>query len=173
MEGMCCVKLGIWFWSSNNVSVKVFNRRSVEWKCQHLAGKIGRLNELFQSTLLKLINTKTVLTYKCDIPIYIIFGGILMSNQKEPEPISRENRSKPPTSMPGFDFLRSGFGPERPIFSRCWCWDRTANRFTCTGMGTTILLADPDPEFLPSPCEVKPAFTLFHFALRFWNHIFT
>ena len=59
----------------------------------------------------------------------------------------------------------------RACFSICWCWLRIANRFTCTGIGTTILGL-----FIPSGTGrpwTRPAFTLFHFARRFWNQIFT
>lgn len=80
------------------------------------------------------------------------------------------NRSNPLRSIEIF-FLRSGLGPDSPIFSICWCWDLTANRFTCTGIGTTIFV--PGFPFLPRPCEDNPALTRFHLARRFWNHIFT
>lgn len=63
-----------------------------------------------------------------------------------------------------------GLGPDRAIFSMCWCCDRTANRFTCTGMGTTIFVEpEPLPEFRFMPCDVSPALTRFHLARRFWN----
>lgn len=76
-------------------------------------------------------------------------------------------------------------------FSKWWWWDLTANRLTCTGMGTTILVPFPEccpatPLCLldvpavamllaldPTPPPLNPAFTLFHLALRFWNQIFT
>lgn len=72
-------------------------------------------------------------------------------------------------------FLSSGLGPHSPIFSMCWCWERIANLFTCTGIGTTILFPPllPDPFRFPRLCDVRPAFTRFHFARRFWNQIFT
>jgi len=82
------------------------------------------------------------------------------------------NFSNPPIASAESFLRRSGFGPLRHIFSSCWCWDRTANRFTCTGMGTTILVPLVLP-FRPNPWEVSPAFTLFHLARRFWNQIFT
>lgn len=90
------------------------------------------------------------------------------------------NRSKPPilfSNLSGLIFRpRIAFGPDNAIFSMCWCWDRTANRFTCTGIGTTILFA-PEPLLPPAPrlipCDVKPALTRFHFARRFWNQILT
>lgn len=90
------------------------------------------------------------------------------------------NRSKPPMLCSNFSLLiffpRIAFGPDKAIFSMCWCCDRTAKRFTCTGIGTTILFA-PEPLLPPEPrlmpCDVKPAFTRFHFARRFWNQIFT
>ena len=76
-------------------------------------------------------------------------------------------------------------------FSRWWWCDLTASRLTCTGIGTTILVPFPEcwpatplclletpaaamlvaPE--PTPPPLKPAFTLFHLARRFWNQIFT
>lgn len=89
--------------------------------------------------------------------------------------MSRENRSKPPMSMLGpLCFLSSGFGPDKTIFSRCWCCERTANLLTWTGMGTTILLPGfPVVGFLGIPWEDIPAFTRFHFARRFWNQILT
>lgn len=63
-----------------------------------------------------------------------------------------------------------GFGPDKAIFSMCWCCDRTAKRFTCTGIGTTIFVEpEPLPEFRFIPCDVSPALTLFHLARRFWN----
>lgn len=63
-------------------------------------------------------------------------------------------------------------------FSNSWCWLRTTNRFTCTGIGTTILFAELEEfwlRWLPQALDValRPAFTLFHLARRFWNHIFT
>lgn len=90
-------------------------------------------------------------------------------------------RSKPPDSAnPRSAFLSSAFGPTRFIFSICWCCDRIANRFTCTGIGTTILFAvpvvpvpDPLALRLPRPCELRPALTRFHLARRFWNQILT
>lgn len=69
-------------------------------------------------------------------------------------------------------FRSSGLGPQRLSFSNVECWWRMANRFTWTGMGTTILLplfAD-DPR-LPMLWDVRPALTRFHFARRFWNQI--
>lgn len=90
------------------------------------------------------------------------------------------NRSKPPMLLSNLSLLiffpRIAFGPDSAIFSMCWCCDRTANRFTCTGIGTTILFVFeplPPPVPRPMPCDVKPAFTRFHFARRFWNQIFT
>lgn len=80
------------------------------------------------------------------------------------------NFSKPLLSEVIF-FLRSGLGPLRHIFSICWCCERTAKRFTWTGMGTTIFV--PEAPFRPKPCEERPALTRFHFALRFWNQILT
>lgn len=65
-------------------------------------------------------------------------------------------------------------------FSKWWWWARTAKRLTWTGMGTTIL--GPELEcWLPAECRlvgpapplVRPAFTRFHLARRFWNQIFT
>lgn len=80
-------------------------------------------------------------------------------------------------------------------FSNCWCRLLTANRLTCTGMGTTIFPAPPQPPpleplvadlprtelpptalfFCPSlqAEDIRLAFTRFHFARRFWNQIFT
>lgn len=88
------------------------------------------------------------------------------------------NRSKPPILsnllVPIF-LPKIGFGPDKAIFSMCWCCDLTANRFTCTGIGTTIFVL-PDvllPEFRFIPWDVNPALTRFHLARRFWNHIFT
>lgn len=58
--------------------------------------------------------------------------------------------------------------------SNCWCWLLTANRLTCTGIGTTSLLLFcwllPFGWWGLAP---NPAFTLFHLARRFWNQIFT
>lgn len=69
------------------------------------------------------------------------------------------------------------FGCEH--FSMWWWCDLTASRLTWTGIGTTI--RGPFPECWPPECRfaddappvVSPALTLFHFARRFWNHIFT
>lgn len=80
-------------------------------------------------------------------------------------------------------------------FSNCWWRLRTTNRLTCTGMGTTIFPAPPPlttpfghfdrpriafpPALLFWPSlphafpDNKLALTRFHFARRFWNHIFT
>lgn len=55
-------------------------------------------------------------------------------------------------------------------FSICWCWLRIAILLTCTGIGTTIFGAFGLAGALPA---VIPAFTRFHLARRFWNHIFT
>lgn len=57
--------------------------------------------------------------------------------------------------------------------SNCWCWLLTANRFTCTGIGTTsLLLFDCVPLGWWGPAP-RPALTRFHLARRFWNQIFT
>lgn len=80
-------------------------------------------------------------------------------------------------------------------FSSCWCRLLTTNRLTCTGMGTTIFPAPPPfghcfdrprtefaaPPLFFWPCSLlhavtvdsRLALTRFHFARRFWNHIFT
>lgn len=75
-------------------------------------------------------------------------------------------------------------------FSICWCRLLTTNLLTCTGMGTTIFPAPPTEHFdrprVPFPAKLlilfpswhavvdnRLAFTRFHFARRFWNHIFT
>lgn len=76
------------------------------------------------------------------------------------------NRSKPLSSSLG-SLRRSGFGPLSPIFSICWCCERTAKRFTCTGIGTTILFVPEFEEDRPRPCVVRPALTRFHLARRF------
>lgn len=49
------------------------------------------------------------------------------------------------------------------------CCDRMAKRFTWTGIGTTSLGFG----FTPLRPLVMPAFSRFHFALRFWNQILT
>lgn len=58
----------------------------------------------------------------------------------------------------------------RFCFSIWWCCVLTANRFTWTGIGTTILVPELFPVWEP---DAKPALTRFHFARRFWNQIFT
>lgn len=70
--------------------------------------------------------------------------------------------------------------PKLPVpidahFSNCWCWLRIANLFTCTGIGTTILVWTFCESLLPFAwlLDVSPALTRFHFARRFWNQIFT
>lgn len=81
-------------------------------------------------------------------------------------------RSKPLFSG-HISFLSSGFGPDIPIFSMCWCWDRIAKRLTWTGIGTTILLPDALEPRPPRLWDVRPALTRFHLARRFWNQILT
>lgn len=75
-------------------------------------------------------------------------------------------------------------------FSSCWCLLLTTNLLTWTGIGTTIfpallplehfgLLRDTFPpmmffcESLHAVVDKRLALTRFHFARRFWNHIFT
>lgn len=59
--------------------------------------------------------------------------------------------------------------PGEPLQGRapcsiCWCWLRTANLLTCTGMGTTILgFLTGSPERLLT----LPALMRFHLARRF------
>lgn len=81
-------------------------------------------------------------------------------------------RSKPALSAA---WLASTLPARSPnALSNCWCWLLTANRLTCTGIGTTSLLLFC--WLLPFGwwgLVPKPAFTLFHFARRFWNQIFT
>ena len=81
------------------------------------------------------------------------------------------NGLNPPLSGP-ISLRSSGLGPDILSFSICWCCDLMAKRLTWTGIGTTIF--GPAPA-LPRPrlCEVRPAFTRFHLARRFWNQILT
>lgn len=100
----------------------------------------------------------------------VVVGGAVVGDTNWFEQLLK--RSKPLFSGQ-ISFLSSGFGPEIPIFSMCWCWDRIAKRLTWTGIGTTILFPVGFAPRCPRLCEVRPALTRFHLARRFWNHIFT
>lgn len=84
-------------------------------------------------------------------------------------PFHLQGRGSCPCSSKGWCHVNAEVHGLVPC-SICWCWLRTANLLTCTGMGTTILgFLTGSPDLLLT----LPALMRFHLALRFWNQIFT
>lgn len=137
--------------------MSIFTRRNSKFKIYEIFTQDKKFKVFFLN-LLKIFTENFVIFFQkwfCSVN-----GGAIV------------NRSKPLISSLG-SLRKSGLGPESPIFSICWCCERTAKRFTCTGIGTTILFVPEFDDDRPRPCVVRPALTRFHFARLFWNHIFT